>query len=112
MAPVNRQFTYKRRIKVSGDDFTLAKNGTKICTIRLGVAKVEGEFVDLSDGQDVLKVCIVSVETEPYKNLTEEHARWEGFSTLKELQDDLVKYYRKIDKDQAVTIIKFERVEL
>jgi hypothetical protein len=49
MAPVNRQFTYKRRIKVSGDDFTLAKNGTKICTIRLGVAKVEGEFVDLSD---------------------------------------------------------------
>ena len=86
------------------------KNGTKICTIRLGVAKVEGEFVDLSDGQDVLKVRIVSVETEPYKNLTEEHARWEGFSTLKELQDDLVKYYRKIDKDQAVTIIKFERV--
>lgn len=40
MAPVNRQFTYKRHIKVSGDDFTLAKNGAKICTIRLGVAKI------------------------------------------------------------------------
>ena len=110
MAVVNRQFTYKRSIKVSADDLALARSGRKTCTIRLGTANVDRELMDLSDGRDVLKVRIVSVETEPYRNLTHQHAQWEGFSTVEELQKDLERYYRRIDQDQPVTIIRFERV--
>ncbi len=110
MALVNRQFTYRRRIKVSTDDLALAKSGRKTCTIRLGTANVDGELMDLSDGQDALKVRIVSVETESYRNLTHQHAQWEGFSIVEELREDLEKYYRRIDQDQPVTIIRFERV--
>jgi hypothetical protein len=109
MTLVNRQFTYKRSIKVSTDDLALAKSGRKTCTIRLGVANVDRELIDLSDGQDVLKVRIISVKTEAYRNLTDQHAQWEGFSTIEELRKDLEKYYRRIDQDQPVTIIKFER---
>src|SRR5262245_34364993 len=109
MALVNREFTYKRRIRVSTDDLALAQSGRKTCTIRLGTAKVDGQLLDLSDGQHVLKVRILSVETEPYRNLTQQHAQWEGFSTVEELQKDLEKYYRRIDQDQPVTIIRFER---
>jgi hypothetical protein len=110
MGVVNRQFVYKRRIKVSSDDLVMARNGKKTCTIRLGTASVDGELMDLSDGQNELKVRIVSVETEPYRNLTLQHAQWEGFSTVEELQKDLEKYYRRIDQDQLVTIIRFEPV--
>ncbi len=110
MALVNRQFTYKGRIKVSTDDLALAKSGKKTCTIRLGTANVDGELMDLSDGRDVLKVRIKSVETEPYRNLSHQHAQWEGLSTVEELRNDLEKYYRHVDQDQPFTIIRFERV--
>jgi hypothetical protein len=110
MALVNRQFTYKRRIKVSADDLALAKDGKKTCTIRLGTASVDGELIDLSDGKDAIRVRIISVDTESYGNLTQEHAHWEGFSSVDELRKDLEKYYRRIAQEQPVTIIRFERL--
>jgi hypothetical protein len=109
MALVDRRFTYRRRIKVSKDDLLLAKNGRKTCTIRLGTVNVDGQIMDLSDGDEALKVRIVSIETEPYRNLTDRHAEWEGFSSVEELRKDLEKYYRRIEQDQPVTIIRFER---
>ena len=112
MAIVNRQFTYRNSIKVSTGDLALAKDGRKTCTIRLGNVSVEREFLDLSDGRDVLKVRIVSVETEPFRKLSHQHAEWEGFSTVEELQKDLEKYYHRIDQDQPVTIIRFKRVSI
>jgi hypothetical protein len=108
MAIVNRQFTYKKRIKVSAEDFQSAREGKKTATIRLGVATVEGEHIDLTDGANALKVKIVSVATEPYKELSDQHAQWEGFQNVAELQRDLEKYYRKIDPEQPVTTIRFE----
>jgi hypothetical protein len=110
MTVINRQFTYKRSIRVSTHDLALAKNGRKSCTIRLGTASVDDELMDLSDGRDVLKVRILSVETREYCNLTHEHAEWEGFATVEELQKDLEQYYSGIDQNQPVTIIRFERV--
>jgi hypothetical protein len=110
MAPVDRHFTYKSRIKVSGDDLALAKSGRKTCTIRLGTATVDGEFIDLTDGRDALKVRIVAVETVLYRALGQEHAQCEGFSSVDELRQDLEKYYRRIDQNQMVTVIKFERL--
>ncbi len=110
MTLVDRRFTYKHRIKVSRADLALAKNKRKTCTIRLGVAMVEGDFIDLTDGRDSLKVRIVSVETVRYGALNQEHAQCEGFTSVDELRKDLEKYYRRIEKEQIVTIIKFELV--
>lgn len=108
MAIVNRQFTYKRRIKVSAEDFQSAREAKKTATIRLGVATVDGEYIDLTDGTNSLKVRILSVMTESYKELSDQHAQWEGFQSVGELQKDLEKYYRKIDPEQPVTTIRFE----
>jgi hypothetical protein len=110
MALVNRNFTYRRRIKVSTEDLALTKRGKKICTIRLGTASVGGELMELSDGHETLPIKIVSVVTEPFKALTQEHAQWEGFSSVDELRKDLEKYYRRIDENQPVTIIKFDLI--
>ena len=110
MAIVNRQFTYKKKIKVSSEDFQSAREGKKIATIRLGTALVDGDQIDLTDGNNFLKVRIVSVVTEPYKELSDQHARWEGFQNVSELQKDLEKYYRKIDPEQPITTIRFELV--
>ncbi|MCK1541760.1 ASCH domain-containing protein [Bradyrhizobium sp. 147] len=108
MAIVNRQFTYKKRIKVSVEDFQAAREGKKTATIRLGIAAVEGENIDLTDGANSLKVKVISVATEPYKALSDQHAQWEGFQNVTELQKDLEKYYRKIDPEQPITTIRFE----
>lgn len=110
MAIIDREFTYRNRIKVSTDDLLAAKAGRKTCTIRLGIAHVVGETVDLSDGRDSLKVHIHSVSTETFRNLSIEHAHCEGFETVDELRRDLEAYYSQIDPDQPVTIIRFLRL--
>jgi hypothetical protein len=89
----------------------MARTGKKICTIRRGTAKVDGETIDLADGVDHLRVRVVSVETIPYCDLTDEHAHWEGFSDIAALQRDLATYYRALADNQPMTIIKFERVD-
>lgn len=109
MAIVNREFTYRGRIKVSRSDLAAAEEGRKTCTIRLGVAHVDEPTIDLTDGANSLRVKIASVSTERFRDLSEEHARCEGFITVEELQADLRTYYPQIDADQPVTIIRFER---
>ena len=112
MAFVTRRFTYKRRIKVSANDLKLAKEGKKICTIRLGTLDVDGDIVDLSDGREALKVRIVSVETDKcFRDLADEHARGEGFSSVEELQNDLRMYYGNVEGAQPITIITFDPIE-
>jgi hypothetical protein len=106
-----RSFTYRGRIKVSKSDLAMARNGKKICTIRRGTAKVDGETIDLTDGVDRIRVRIVSIQTIAYCDLTDEHARWEGFANVAALQRDLATYYRAIGDHQPMTIIKFERIE-
>jgi hypothetical protein len=88
----------------------LAKAGKKTCTIRLGSNRVEGNSIDLSDGRDSVRVRILSVETKPFGELTDKHAKSEGFETLEQLRSDLAKYYGQIEEAQPVTIISFSRV--
>jgi hypothetical protein len=106
-----RSFTYRGRIKVSKGDLATARTGKKVCTIRRGTAKVDGETVDLTDGVDQLRVRVLSVQTIPYRDLTDEHAHWEGFADIAALRRDLAIYYRAIEDSQPMTIIKFERVD-
>src|SRR6266571_262414 len=89
--------------------FAMAATGKKICTIRRGTARVEGDMIDLTNGKDRLRVRILSVQIILYRDLTDEHARWEGFAGIEELRNDLATYYRAIEDQQPVTIIKFER---
>jgi hypothetical protein len=110
VAIVKREFTYRQRIKVSTSDLAAVKAGRKTCTIRLGIAHVAAKTIDLSDGADTLKVRIGPVTTERFQNLSKEHANWEGFATVEELRKDLESYYPRIDPDQPVTIIRFERL--
>ena len=109
MAIVNREFTYRRQIKVSRSDLAAAEEGRKTCTIRLGVAHVDEPTINLTDGANSLRVKIASVSTERFRDLSEGHARCEGFRTVEELWADLRTYYPQIDADQPVTIIRFER---
>lgn len=106
-----RSFTYRGRIKVSKADLAMARAGQKTCTIRRGVATVASETIDLTDGVDRLRVRVVSVETIPYRELTDEHAHWEGFTDIAALQRDLATYYRAIAAEQPMTIIRFERTD-
>jgi hypothetical protein len=107
----NRNFTYRGRINVSTGDLAMAATGKKICTIRRGTAKAEVDLIDLTDGGNRLRVRILSVRTIPYRDLTDEHARWEGLADIEELRKDLAAYYRAIEDQQPMTIIKFERLD-
>jgi hypothetical protein len=110
MAIFDREFTYRQRIQVSTDDLAAAKAGRRTCTIRLGIAHVAAETIDLTDGADTLNVRIKSVTTERFRNLSNEHANWEGFATVEELRRDLEGYYPRMDPDQPLTIVRFERL--
>jgi hypothetical protein len=106
----NRKFAYRGRIKVSKNDLAMAMAGKKVCTIRRGTAVVDSETIALTDGTSSLRVRILSVETIPYRDLNDEHARWEGFASIEELRNDLARYYREIEDQQPMTIIRFERL--
>jgi hypothetical protein len=110
MALVTRRFVYNTSIKVSAADLNLAKMGKKICTIRLGTLGVSKEFVNLVSGRNVLKVKIVSVETDKrFCDLGDEHVKREGYLSLEELHADLKTYYGTVEPTQPITIINFER---
>jgi hypothetical protein len=56
------QFTYRKQIRVSKEDLQSALAGRKRCTIRAGIANVEGDEVFLSDGQSRAKVKVTNVD--------------------------------------------------
>lgn len=108
MATIERTFTYRGRIKVSESDLQLARALRKTCTIRVGTLSVGGEVLNLTDGRDSVRVRITSVENDKVVgDLTDDHARREGFSTRDELVADLKQYYRNLDNAQKITIINF-----
>jgi len=109
MTIVNRTITYRGTIKVSSDDLRLARAGKKRCTIRLGIASVAGERIDLSDGFQKISVRISKVDSmRRYENLNDLDASMEGFASTKELLEDLSKFYGRIDPSQPITIIYFD----
>lgn len=111
MAMIERSFTYRGRIKVSSSDLELAKSSRKTCTIRLGTLSVAGELLSLTDGRDSVRVRVTSVESDKViGDLTDEHAKREGFSTREELLEDLKHYYPRLDSAQKITIINFSLV--
>jgi hypothetical protein len=108
MAILNRNITYRGKIKISSADLKLARLGKKRCTIRLGVATVIGDSIDLTDGREQLTAQITSVDsTRSYSSLNEEDALNEGFDSTEQLLSDLSRFYGKIEPMQPITIIYF-----
>lgn len=105
----NRHFTYKGQIKISRSDMSLLQMGKKKCTVRLGIIEVSGSDLVMTDGHQHVKIRISEVDNRRvYRELRNQDALDEGFSSLEELQNDLRTYYGKIDPEQPVTIIRFE----
>lgn len=112
MSIIERRFTYKGRIKVSTKDLALARSGGKTCTIRLGKLAVARDITYLSDGRDSLKVKIVKVDSDRvYGDFTDADARLDGLESMRELDEDLRRYYRSIDPMQPMTVIHFQPVD-
>ncbi len=109
MAIRNRRFTYKRQIRISPSDMALLRDGKKKCTVRIGTIGVDGTDMVMTDGRQRVNIRVTDVDTRRvYRELRNDDAINEGFSSLEELQKDLSKYYGKIDPEQPMTVIKFD----
>jgi len=105
-----REFVYRNRIRVSTDDLAAARAGKKTCTIRLGRASVAGTAITLTDGREQLRVQVLRTDTsKTFGQLGDVEASGEGFASIAELEADLRRYYRRIQADDPVTVIWFER---
>jgi len=109
MAIKNPRFTYSGQIKISSSDMALLQAGKKKCTVRLGTIDVSGTDLLMTDGKQRIRIHISQVDNRKvYRELSEQEALDEGFCSLQELQEDLSKYYGRIDPEQPVTVIRFE----
>ncbi len=90
----------------------LILEGKKTTTIRLGHLEVKHrEFYINSGGRIIAKAILKNVEYKKIKDLTDEDARLDGFSSKEELIEALKKHYKHVTEDDEVTIITFEIVE-
>ncbi|RLG78163.1 MAG: ASCH domain-containing protein [Thermoprotei archaeon] len=98
---------------VKGRFADLILKGTKTTTIRLGeVVPKYDEIIIHGGGRPIAKAKITSVKVKRIKELTEEDAKKDGYSSLEELLKDLERVYsRKILPDDVVTIIEFRVIQ-
>ncbi len=106
-----KRFTYRRQIKVSTADLDAALAGRKTCTIRAGIADVDGTELDLTDGRARTRVRIREVDhSKTLALLSDREVGGEGFRTKEELERDLRQYYKTLRPDDPLTVIWFELV--
>ncbi len=87
---------------------SLVRSGRKTCTVRLGVVDVSGTEIYLTDGHERVKVRIAGVDNRRvFRELNNQDAVDEGFSSVEELREDLKTYYGNIDPEQPITVIRF-----
>lgn len=99
----------RRYMMIKGKFAKLILEGKKTTTIRLGrvIPKVD-EVIIHSEGKPIAKVKIRNVVYKKVKELTEEDAKRDGYSSLEELIKDLMNMYNTdIKPDDEVTIIDF-----
>ncbi len=98
---------------VKGRFVDLILKGIKTTTIRLGkVVPRYNEIIIHGGGRPIAKAIIKRVVYKRVKELTDEDARKDGYSSVEELIRDLENVYgRKIYPEDLVTIIEFEVVQ-
>ncbi|OYT52428.1 MAG: ASCH domain-containing protein [Desulfurococcales archaeon ex4484_217_2] len=87
-------------------------SGEKKATIRLGIVKPKYDEIFIhGGGRPVALARIVKVSHKKVRDLTDNDALKDGFSSRKELLKELRKNYDKLNPDDYVTIIEFEVIK-
>jgi len=86
--------------------------GRKNATIRYGIVKPKyREVIVHGGGRPIAKIIIKRVYHKKVKELTDEDAAKDGFSSVNELINELKKVYPQISSDDWVTILEFDVVQ-
>lgn len=83
---------------------TIRKNNKRISTLEIVKAIFPGTNLEV-------KLRITDTGYKQFKFLNEEDAQREGFNNLKELQDELLKIYPRLDKFDRIYWYRFEVVD-
>jgi len=89
------------------------RKGSKTSTVRLGKRKFSvGEVVELVvNNKPIAKAMVTRVEYLKVKDLTDEQAKKDGFTSRNKLLKALKKHYPKIKDDSVVALIEFKKIE-
>jgi hypothetical protein len=99
---------YRSSIAVSPDDFDLALNGLKHCTIRRGIVAIDRPQLTMTSRGCRVQIEVVRVEAGlTFGELTSDHAHAEGLLSLEDLRKDLWQYYPDLRDGEPVTAIWF-----
>ena len=102
----------RRHIMMRGEYARLLLSGKKRATIRLGkVIPKYNEVVIHSWGRPIAKAKITKVIYKKVRELTDEDARKDGFSSKEELMNELRNVYGSVKPDDLVTIIELEVIQ-
>ncbi len=101
-------------LNFSEDFMEKIKKGEKRATLRLGIKDYSpGEIVMVRCGAiDIGLAEIEEVHIKKFREISEEDAIIDGFSTLRELKDALSKFYGNILPETIFTQIKFKLREI
>ena len=87
-------------------------SGEKATTIRLGKVGIRSrEFYIHAGGRIVARAVVEGIAYKRVKELTDEDAKADGFSSVLELKEELKRFYPNIKEHDWVTIIRFRVVE-
>jgi len=98
---------------IKGKFAELILAGKKTTTIRLGrVVPKSNEVIIHSNGRPIAEAKIKNVTYKKIKELTDEDAKKDGYSSLQELLNDLKNIYKTdLDINIEVTVIEFEVIK-
>jgi len=101
-----------RHLMVKGKYVEKILSGEKKATIRLGIVKPKYDEVFIhGGGRPVALAKIVKVSHKRVKDLTDNDALKDGFSSKRELLKELKKNYDELNPNDYVTIIEFEVIK-
>ncbi|ABN70078.1 protein of unknown function DUF437 [Staphylothermus marinus F1] len=101
-----------RHLMVKGKYINDILSGRKKATIRRGIVKPRyKEIIVHGAGRPIAKISVEKVYYKRLYELTDEDAVKDGFSSRRELIDELKKVYPDIKDDEWVTIIEFKVVQ-
>ena len=102
-----------RHLMVKGEYVDAILKGTKTTTVRLGIVIPKYRTIIIHGGGRVIgKAIIEEVKHKRIRDLTDADAKLDGFSSKRELLQELKKVYKDVVPSDYATIIKFRLVQL
>ena len=107
-----KKFWLGKHLMMKGKYADIILSGKKTTTIRPGKVEVKAkEFLIHAGGKIIARAVLEDVRYKRLKNLTDEDARLDGFSSKEELKKELKEFYPDMKEHDWVTIIRFRIVE-